>query len=97
MAYNNQGNNGGGEGYDKSKDIVIYKGAVKSEKRYLNVEVYSYNGGPTSVRIRINAKNTNPEQTDPKKQWVPQKGISQLNKVEIEGLLKELTNALKEL
>jgi hypothetical protein len=57
--------------------------------------VYSYNGGPTSIRIRPNNKNTN-EQADPNKKWIPGKSISQISKQEATELIAKLTEAIKE-
>lgn len=82
-------------GYDRTKDVVIFKGSVKSEKRYLNVEVYSYDGGATKIRIKPVAQNTNP-QADQNKKWINQKAISAITLEEAQGLIRELTNAVKE-
>lgn len=76
-------------GYDRNKDKVIHKAMSKTEKRYLNVEAYSYDGGATKVRIRPVAKNTNPN-ADSKKQWINQKAISGLTQDEVLGLIKSL-------
>ena len=95
MAYQNGNNQQQDSGYDRTKDIVLFKDSAKSEKRYLNVEVYSYDGGPTSIRIRPCAKNTNPN-ADPNKKWINQKGISQISKEEAQGLIKVLQVAINE-
>lgn len=95
MAYtNNNQQQGEKSGYDRTKDVVIFKACSKTEKRYLNVEVYSYDGGATKIRIRPTVKNTNPE-ADKNKQWINMKGISQLTVEEANGLIKSLTDAVK--
>jgi hypothetical protein len=91
MGYQNNGQTD--EGYNKDLDLVLYKGCSKTEKRYLNVEVYSYNGGPTSVRIRPCSKNTKAD-ADPNKKWINQKGISQISKDEAAQLIKVLQEAI---
>lgn len=95
MAYNN-GNQGSNNGYDKTKDLVIFKGSIKSEKRYMNVEVYSYDGRPASIRIKQNVK-TEPKPENGNRNWIPAKGITQITKEEAEALIRELQNAIKEL
>ena len=80
------------EGYDRDKDKVIFKDAVKTEKRYLNVEVYSYDGGAAKIRIRPVAKNSNPN-ADANKKWINQKAISGITKEEIGGLINALEKA----
>lgn len=80
-------------GYDRTKDKVAFKDVVASEKRFLNVEVYSYDGGSTKIRIKPVAKNTNPD-ADKNKQWINQKALSGLTKEEAQGLIRALTNAV---
>ena len=93
MGYNN--NQGNSEsGYKKELDLEIYKGSVKSEKRFLNVGVFSYNNGPVYIRIRPTAKNSNPDQNDPKKKWINLPGINQITKEEAQGLIEELKKAI---
>lgn len=92
MAYQNNQNQGGDTGYDKNKDILIHKKSVKSEKKYLNCEVYSYDNKPAKIRIRPCVQNTNPDQTDPNKKWINLKGISGITKQEA----LDLSAALKE-
>lgn len=82
-----------GEGYDKNKDKVIFKDLVKSENRYLNTEVYSYDGGANKVRILPVGKNTNPN-ADSNKKWIKQKGISGLSKEEVQDLISALEKCL---
>ena len=75
--------------YDRNKDKVIHKVFSKTEKRYLNVELYSYDGGESKVRIRPVSKNSNPD-ADSKKQWIMQKAISGLTQDEVVGLIQSL-------
>lgn len=82
------------EGYDRNKDNVIHKAFSKTEKRYLNVELYSYDGGARKVRIRPTSKNTNAN-ADPKKQWINVKGISGLTQDEVLGLINSLEQMVK--
>lgn len=93
MAYNNQPKEQ--SGYDRSKDLVIFKDVVRSEKRFLNVEVYSYDGGATKIRIKPVAQNTNPN-ADQNKKWINQKALSAITKQEAEALIVALTKAVKE-
>jgi hypothetical protein len=83
-------------GYDKSKDKIIAKFFSKTEKRYINVVVYSYNGGDAKIRLVPATKNTNPE-ADPKKQWIQSKGISGITKEEAKELVVALNSAIKAL
>ena len=92
MAYDNQEKSG----YDRTKDVEIWKGSVKSEKRYINVQVASYDNHPAAIRLRPCAKNTNPEQKDPKKQWINVPGINGITKDEATQLIKCLQDAIKE-
>lgn len=84
------------EGYDKSKDIQLGKFFSKTEKRYLNVIAYSYNGGEPKIRIVPASKNTNP-QADPNKQWIQAKGISGITKQEAKDLVIALERAIAKL
>jgi len=81
------------EGYDRNKDKVIHKAFSKTDKRYLNVEIYSYDGGANKVRIKPVAKNTNPK-ADSNKQWINQKAISGLSQEEVVGLIKSLNEVV---
>lgn len=81
------------EGYNKSLDKVLFKEAIRSDKRYLNIEAYSYDGGQTKIRIKVTAKNTNAE-ADANKKWINQKGISAITKEEAEGLIIALEKAI---
>jgi len=76
-------------GYDRNKDKVIHKVTSKTEKRYLNVELYSYDGGEPKVRIRPVVKNTNPD-ADSNKKWLQQKAISGLTQDEVVALINSL-------
>jgi len=95
MAYNNQNNSGKPESkYDKSKDTVFAKYSCNpSGKKYFNIEVYSYDGGATKIRIRQTAANTNPN-ADANKKWINLPGISGLKKEELPGLIDCLQKAL---
>lgn len=87
MAYNKDSK------YDKNLDNVFKKVSCNpTEKKYFNVEVYSYNGGTTKVRIRVTAANSNP-QAEPNKKWINLPGISGLKKEEALGLAKCLMDA----
>jgi hypothetical protein len=85
------------EGYDKSKDKVLFKEGINVRKqrgeRFLNVVVYSYDGGEPKIRIQVTNKNTNPNASD-KQKWVNQKGLSSIDKAEAEALLKALEKAI---
>lgn len=83
------------QGYDKSKDKQLGKFSSKSEKRYLNVVAYSYDGGTPKIRIQPANKNTNPAQKDPNKQWVNVPGISGITKEEAIALISNLEKAVK--
>ena len=86
--------------YDRKLDKELFKEGINVHKekgeRYLNVIAYSYDGGESKVRIQVANKNTNLN-ADPKKQWIQQKGISQLTKDEVKGLIKALEKALVKL
>ena len=81
------------EGYDRKKDVVLHKAFSKTDKRYLNVELYSYDGGATKVRIKPVAKNTNPK-AEANKIWINQKAISGLSQEEVVGLIKSLNEVV---
>lgn len=81
------------EGYDRNLDKVIFKDSVRSEKRFLNVELYSYSGGQPKVRIKPVSQNTNPS-ADPNKKWINQKAISAITKEEVVGLISALEKCL---
>lgn len=91
MAYNNQNNKN--DGYKRELDLEIYKGCVKSEKRYINVQVAAYNNGQPYIRLRPCAKNTNPA-ADKNKQWINLPGINQITKDEATQLIKILQEAI---
>ena len=84
------------DGYDRNKDVQLFKEGINVNKqkgeRFLNVIAYQYDGGEPKVRIQVANKNTNPNATDDKK-WINQKGISQLTKDEVEGLINALQKA----
>lgn len=92
MAYQNNGQKKEST-YDKNLDIVTFKGAAKSDKRFLNIEVYSYNNGPIGIRIRPCEKNSN-EQADANKKWINKPGISQITRDEATQLIKVLGDAI---
>lgn len=81
-------------GYDRSKDVVVAKFSSKSEKRYMNVVVYNYDNKGIKLRINPANKNTNTNQTDPKKQWINVPGISGFTKDEVKDLIINLEKAL---
>ena len=97
MAYQNNQNQGSDSGYDKTKDLLIHKKSVQSENKYLNCQVYSYDGRPAKIRIRPCVKNTNPDQTDPNKKWINLKGISQITKEEALGLAEALKECAEQI
>lgn len=82
------------KGYDRNLDKVYFKEATKSDARFLNIEVYSYDGGTKKVRIKPVAKNTNPN-ADPNKKWINQKAVSGLTKEEVKGMVIALEKALE--
>lgn len=79
--------------YDKTKDVTIAKFSSNPlGNKYINVEIFSYDGKEPKIRIRQNSKNTNPN-ADKNKQWIPLPGISGLKKEEALALAKHLTEA----
>ena len=88
------------EGYDKSKDVQLFKDSINVHKakgeRFLNVVVYSYDGGVPKIRIGVANKNTDPNAPTNKK-WVNQKGLSSIDKEEAKALIKALEKALVKL
>lgn len=85
------------KGYDRNLDKVLHKELVKSENKFLNVEVFSYNGGTIKMRIKPVEKNTNP-QADPNKKWINKSAISGLTKQEALDLaiaLKKAADTMK--
>lgn len=83
-------------GYERSKDKVLFKEAIKSEKRFLNLELYSYDNGPEKIRIKPVSQNTNPN-ADPNKKWINQKAISGITVQEANGLIKALQAAIRKM
>lgn len=85
------------EGYnrnlDKSEKIEGINVGKEKGERFLNVEVYSYDGGTKKVRILPVNRNTNPN-CDPNKKWLKQKAISSITKEEAKELIKALEKAL---
>jgi len=79
--------------YDRNLDKVLAKAFTKTDKRYLNVELYSYDGGANKVRIKPVAKNTNPS-ADKNKTWINQKAISGLTQEEVIGLIASLNEVV---
>jgi hypothetical protein len=91
MAYDN--NQKKESTYDKSKDTVFAKYSCNpTGKKYFNIEVYSYDGGPTKIRIRQTAANTNPN-CDANKKWINLPGISGIKPEELGGLIDVLQKA----
>lgn len=84
------------DGYDRNKDKILGKFFSKTEKRYLNVVAYSYDGGEAKIRINPAQKNTNPN-ADSNKQWINVKGISGIAKQEAKDLIKALEQAITKL
>jgi len=88
------------EGYDRKLDKQIFKESLNFHKtrgeRFINVVVYSYNGGEAKVRLEVANKNTNPN-ADEKKKWIRVAGISSITKDEASALIKALKNALYKL
>lgn len=80
---------------NKEKSEKVEGINVKKEKgeRFLNVEVYSYDGGKWKVRILPVNKNTNPN-ADSNKQWLRQKAISSITVEEAKELIKGLEKAI---
>jgi carbohydrate-binding DOMON domain-containing protein len=95
MAYNNQNQGNKESGYKRELDMEIWKGSVKSDKRFINVQVASYNGGAAAIRLRPCAKNTNPD-AEQNKKWINLPGINGITKDEATQLIKVLGDAIKE-
>ena len=91
MAYDN--NNTKSDGYKKELDLEIFKGSVKSDKRFINVQVASYNNGPAAIRLRPCAKNSNPN-AEQNKKWINLPGINGITKDEATQLIKVLQEAI---
>lgn len=83
-------------GYDRNLDKELGKFFSKTDKRYLNVIAYSYNGGTPSIRITPRVKNSNPN-CDENKKWLTMKGISQISKDEAKQLVIALEKAITKL
>lgn len=88
------------EGYDRNKEVSekiegINVGKERGE-RFLNVEVYSYDGGSRKIRIKPVSKNTNPN-ADSSKKWINQKAVSSITKEEAKQLIKALQKAVVKL
>lgn len=96
MAYDNKQQQGEKKGYDRTLDKIIAKFGSKSEKRFLNVLVYSYNGGATKIRISPVAENTNPN-AEANKKWINQAGISGITVDEAKNLIANLQKAINEI
>jgi len=84
------------DGYDRNKDKILGKFFSKTEKRYLNVLAYSYDGGEHKIRIVPATKNSNPN-ADANKQWIQAKGISGITKQEAKDLVVALEKAISSL
>jgi len=82
--------------YDRNKDKELGKFFSKTEKRYLNVRAYSYDGGDPKISITPASKNTNPN-ADANKQWIKQKGISGISKQEAKDLVNAIEQAIAKL
>jgi len=82
------------EGYEKSKDKEIFKkGANATGNRWLNVGVFSYDGGESKIRIMPAGLNKKaPEGADNK--WINQKAITGITKSEAQELVKLLEQAI---
>lgn len=78
--------------YERAKDKEIAKFSSATDKRFLNIRVYSYDGGEVRCSIVPASKNTNPN-CDPEKKWIKGKGISGINKDELGKLITALQNA----
>ncbi len=86
--------------FDPKKNKQIWKEGVNVGKprgeRYLNVVVYSYDGGDKKIRIQPANKNTN-ENCDANKKWINVHSITGINKDEAKGLIKLLEKAIYKL
>ena len=92
MAYNNNQQQGDKKGYDRNLDKQIAKFSSKSEKRFLNVIVYEYNGGATKIRISPVESNSNPN-AEANKKFINKPGISGLTAQEARDLAANLIKA----
>lgn len=81
------------QGYDRSKDKILFKEAIQNEKRFLNIEIYSYDGGEPKIRIKPVNRNSNPNAKENQK-WVNQKAISAITLIEAEKLIIGLEKAV---
>lgn len=83
--------------FDRSKMKEIFKEGINVGKargeRYLNVVVYSYDGGELKIRIQPANKNTN-ENCDSNKKWINQHSITGITKEEVKGIIKLLEKAI---
>ena len=79
--------------FDKNKYKELAKKFSKTEKRYINVSLYTYDGGEKKISLSPKVKNTNPD-CDPKKQWISQKGISGLTVQEAKDLCLALEQVI---
>lgn len=83
--------------YDKSKDKVIFEEGVKDndrkQQRWLNTQLYSYDGGELKIRIGVRNKNTNRDAPSNKK-WVSVPGLKQLTIEEAKRLAITLEKAV---
>lgn len=86
--------------FDRNKLKEIWKKGVNVHKekgeRYLNVVVYSYDGGSPKVRIQPSNKNTNPN-CDEKKKWINVHSITGMTRDEVSGLINLLKESLYQL
>jgi len=82
------------EGYDKNKDKELFKkSANPTGGKWLNVGVYSYDGGEPKVRIMPAGLNKSaPEGA--KNKWINQKALTGITKSEAQELVKLLEQAI---
>lgn len=82
--------------FDRSKYVEVSKYFSKTEKRYINVQVYEYDNNGIKLSMIPATKNTN-SNADANKKWIKGKGISGLTKEEAQALVTALNNAISKM
>lgn len=80
--------------YKRELDKELFKkGANPTGNKWLNVGVYSYDGGDPKVRIQPSGLNKNAKDGD-KNRWINQKALTGIVKSEVQELIKLLEQAV---
>ena len=82
--------------FDPKKYKQIAKFFSKTEKRYINAIVYSYDGSDPKISLSPSTKNSNPN-AEANKQWIKGNGISGITKEEAQALVIALQAAISKL